>query len=71
MAYTTDTALLTAVNDALQAIAEGRVSRYQINGQSAERIPVSELLQMRRELKADIAAEDDSVFSVGEIRGAV
>lgn len=55
MAYTTDSALLVKVNDAIDAAITGRIADYQIGARQARYIPLKALREMRAELEHRIA----------------
>lgn len=63
MAVPTPQERLDAVQATIHAIVTGGVSSYSINGRKLDALPLSELRQMERELKLEIARKKSGGFT--------
>jgi hypothetical protein len=66
----TNTQILDLVETAIQTVAAGGISSYEINGRAVTRMDTLKLLQARDNLLAAIARENVGSFGVGEFRSA-
>lgn len=57
---TTDQDMLDAVEAAIMAQVTGNVTRYSVGSQSFEKLPLDELVKMRKDLKRQINRRKDS-----------
>ncbi len=65
----TDQEYLAAVESALQYILSGYAAEYETNGRRLSYLGITELNNLRNQLKASVARSSDGIFSVVEFRG--
>jgi hypothetical protein len=63
----TDQDMLDAVNAAIMASLTGNMAKYSVGNQSYEKLPLSELRAIKRELQSRIARRKDDGCRVAEV----
>lgn len=61
---------LTAVNEAILAIVQGKAQSYSINGRQVTRLDLKELRELRKELEVIISRGTSGSFMLARFRNA-